>query len=76
MSKPAMTCAVRLIRRRCCKECLGWSVFDAAEIQRCDECDLFESDGQAVAHVLTCDECSQHLFNDSLVIQRECVNAA
>ena len=36
---------------RCHPECLGWAVFNDAEIQRCDECARFASDEEAIAHV-------------------------
>lgn len=36
---------------RCDGPCPGWGVFNDAEIQRCDQCGVFESDDEAREHV-------------------------
>lgn len=38
--------------KRCCEDCPGWDVFNGDQIQSCDDCDVFETDGQAIAHVV------------------------
>ena len=42
--------------------CPGWAVFNENEIQRCDSCDRFASEAEALAHVIDTGEVSR-MFN-------------
>lgn len=53
---------------RCDPGCPGWGVFNGTEIQRCDTCQRFKSDDEAIAYVLAIE--AMDIARNSLETQR------
>jgi hypothetical protein len=51
---------------RCHSDCPGWGWFNGSEVQRCDQCGVFDTDEDATDHIRGCNPCRDRLAKDVL----------